>query len=498
MIFLFVFLLVIIGAEGSTNPFDRAVLNYIYNATNDKDHKIYNWTGWGNSSSTSDPCMNNWYGITCVEDQSTNQPIYYVSGIYLPDHGLLSLPDEIVEMKYLQTLILKGNSFKTEGFPTGIFAMQTLEYLDISYLFYFNVSLPDKMNLPNLQHLYATRSQLYGYLPTTWNTPKLESLVLDSNYLTGQLPDEISKCTALKQLMLQDNKLIGSFPGSYGDLHQLVNLSLVQSPATQFRGLCSTMPSTWGTMFSLVDISMCVFGSLPDYIGENWQQLQSLKIVGGSNEGRIPSSLCKLTQLYYLDLSSNQLTGTIPACIFSLPNLINLDLAFNALSGPIPETIESMQNIEILSLSSNFLNGTLPPGIGKLTNIVDLSVANNLLIGEIPAELDMLRNIDHRVRLYFEYNMFSSIGDGLEYFFRDIEGDYYGNPFECPLPTYVKYASCSLCNSGAKRNNCEECVNAGCGWCSYGNNCVEGTHQGPVNQYSCPEGYWSFGTCRGI
>ena len=30
----------------------------------------------------------------------------------------------------------------------------------------------------------------------------------------------------------------------------------------------------------------------------------------------------------------------------------------------------------------------------------------------------------------------------------------------------------------------------------HGPNCVEGTHQGPVNKYSCPEGYWRFETCR--
>jgi len=285
------------GAEAATNPLDRAVLNYIYNATNDRDHSKYNWAGWGNSSSTSDPCVDRWYGITCVEDQS----IYYVTGIYLPDHELLRLPDEIVEMKYLQSLMLKGNSFRAEGFPTEIFTMQTLEYLDISYLFYFNFTLPSKINLPNLQHLHATRGNLHGYLPTTWNTPKLESLVLDSNYLKGRLPEEISKCTALKQLMLEDNRLTGSFPASYGQLYQLVNLSLVQSPAMKFGGLCSTLPNNWDTLFSLVDVSLCVIGGLPGFIGDSWLNLQALKIVGGVYESSIPNSLCKLTRLQYLD-----------------------------------------------------------------------------------------------------------------------------------------------------------------------------------------------------
>jgi len=181
-----------------------------------------------------------------------------------------------------------------------------------------------------------------------------------------------------------------------------------------------------------------------------------------------------------------------------MSSLIYLDLAFNGLTGLIPETIGSAQNFQSISLSSNSLNGTLPRSVGNLKNIADLSFANNLLVGEIPTELDMLRSVGHQVRLYLEYNMFSSIGKGLELFFRDIVGDYYGNPFECPLPTYITYATCSPCNSGVNRKSCEDCVSAGCGWCSYGNNCVEGTNLGPLNQYSCPKKYWNFQTCSGI
>ena len=154
-----------------------------------------------------------------------------------------------------------------------------------------------------------------------------------------------------------------------------------------------------------------------------------------------------------------------------------------------------MSKVTHFSLANNCFNGTLPRSIGKLTSITYLSLQENLFIGEIPSEFDMLRNDGRTVILYLQYNMLSSIGNGLEYFFRDIHGDYYQNPFECPLPTYVNEATCSLCNSGA---SCEDCVSAGCGWCSYGNNCVEGSHQGPVNQYSCPEENWSFKTCRTV
>ena len=110
----------------------------------------------------------------------------------------------------------------------------------------------------------------------------------------------------------------------------------------------------------------------------------------------------------------------------------------------------------------------------------------------------MLRNNVNRIQLLdLWHNMLSSVGDGLEYFFRHVNAaiKYNDNPFKCPLPSYME-GDCSLCNSETKRNSCEECVSAGCGWCSYGPNCVNGTHQGPVNTYSCPEEHWNFETCK--
>ena len=68
---------------------------------------------------------------------------------------------------------------------------------------------------------------LQGNFPTTWNTPKLENLVLNHNYLTGPLSDDIGKCASPKQLIFPDNKISGNFPENYGNLHQLVSLNLL-------------------------------------------------------------------------------------------------------------------------------------------------------------------------------------------------------------------------------------------------------------------------------
>lgn len=105
----------------------------------------------------------NWYGITCVEEAS----VHYVSGIDLPNHSLSKLPQEIVEMMYLKTLVVSENYIAGTGFPMEIFTIQTLEHLDISFMYSLNITLPAQMKMPNLKYLYASRSQLSGDFPQT-------------------------------------------------------------------------------------------------------------------------------------------------------------------------------------------------------------------------------------------------------------------------------------------------------------------------------------------
>ena len=95
----------------NTNPMDRRVLDFLYNVTYDAYHEHANWTGWGNSSS--DPCVDEWYGITCVYLEEDS--VYYVSGIDLPNHLLPILPDELTEMKHLKLLIFKWQLFSVKS-----------------------------------------------------------------------------------------------------------------------------------------------------------------------------------------------------------------------------------------------------------------------------------------------------------------------------------------------------------------------------------------------
>ena len=101
-----------------------------------------------------------------------DQSVYYVSGIYLPGHNLLSLPNTIAEMKHFRNLTISSN--KIVYYPNEMFSMQTLEHFDISYMYGGLTSIPTKIDLPNLQNFHASDSLLQGNFPTTWNTSKLE------------------------------------------------------------------------------------------------------------------------------------------------------------------------------------------------------------------------------------------------------------------------------------------------------------------------------------
>src|SRR6266496_1940534 len=120
--------------------------------------------------------------------------------------------------------------------------------------------------------------------------------------------------------------------------------------------------------------------------------------------GKIPSSIGNLVNIYILYLDHNQLSGSIPSSLGNLVGLSKLHLDNNQLSGFIPSSIGNLVNLWFLYLNNNQLSGSIPSSLGNLVNLYDLYLNNNQLSGSIPSSVGNLVNLSH---LLLDHNQLS-------------------------------------------------------------------------------------------
>ncbi|XP_025815111.1 probable leucine-rich repeat receptor-like protein kinase At5g49770 [Panicum hallii] len=166
--------------------------------------------------------------------------------------------------------------------------------------------------------------------------------------------------------------------------------------------LQGTLGSSIGQLSELVYLDLSsnsgLSGSLPTSIG-NLKQLTTLILAGCSFTGGIPQELGNLVQLSFLALNSNNFTGRIPASIGLLTNLFWLDLAENQLSGPIPISSTTSPGLDLLTHTKHFhfnknqLTGTLNGLFSSSMRLEHILFDNNQLSGPIPAELGSITSL---------------------------------------------------------------------------------------------------------
>ncbi|KAJ9678926.1 hypothetical protein PVL29_020971 [Vitis rotundifolia] len=281
------------------------------------------------------------------------------------DLSLCHLNDSILEyafgnMNSLEYLDLSWNYLTSSIYPWLLNFSTALLHLDLS-LNDLSGSIPEYAfgNMSSLEYLDLHRSHLDDEIPDTiGDMGSLSYLDLSPNQLRGSILDTVGKMVLLSHLDLSDNQLQGSIPDTVGKMVLLSHLDLSRN---QLQG---SIPDIVGNMVSLEKLYLShnhLQGEIPKSLS-NLCNLQALELERNNLSGQLAPNFvaCANDTLETLSLSDNQFSGSVPALI-GFSSLRELHLDFNLLNGTLPEStifeahLFNLSQLFYLNLSSNSL-----------------------------------------------------------------------------------------------------------------------------------------------
>ncbi|KAF9671004.1 hypothetical protein SADUNF_Sadunf12G0001700 [Salix dunnii] len=289
-------------------------------------------------------------------------------------------------------------------FPGNIFLLPNLQELDLTYNDRLTGSFPSSNVSNDLWLLGLSRTRISVYLENDFftNLKLLEVLVLRyCNILRSNLT-LIGHLTQLTRLELAGSNLGGKIPLSHRNLVQLNSLYLDNN---NFSGqipdflslsnnhLLGTIPSQINTLsLKLFDLrNNHLHGPVPSSIFKQ-ENLEVLALASNSNlTGKISSSICNLKFLRLLHLSNNSFSGSVPQCLGNFSNSLSiLNLGMNNLQGTIFSTFSKGNNLEYLNLNGNELEGKIPSSIINCAMLEILDLGSNKIEDTFPYFLETL------------------------------------------------------------------------------------------------------------
>jgi hypothetical protein len=229
--------------------------------------------------------------------------------------------------------------------------------------------------LKQLQSLALNSNDFTGEIPKSFDAmTTLQHLILGFNRLTGTVPASICNNTQLLEVKMQFNHLHGGLPDCFDITPELQRLYLYNNSLT------GTLPESLCTLGGFRELLLlqdnCFHGTLPSNVCGRF----ALQILGMN--GLSSGSSCRTPVLPGVssDTVSRAVTGTLPACLFEMFSLMSLQ--------PLPEYAVPYCDPSI-GCDDDYLagasdNGTvLPLRISPL--LIALSLSHNQLSGTIPA-----------------------------------------------------------------------------------------------------------------
>ena len=202
-----------------------------------------------------------------------------------------------------------------------------------------------------------------------------------------------------------------------------------------------------GTPVALNRYGSGVTGQLAEEAFRNLTGLETVSFGYNELEGSVPA-LAPARNLRFVDFSLNFLSGTLPD-LRGLTALETLRIGYNFISGTFP-ALDSAPRLIQLDLHANRISGTLPPTLQRWPQLENLNVYENRLSGSIPA----LTGLARLKKAYFLKQLkpggFSGRFPAASCeFLADLDAEFDGSKFECPLPACVParfHASCVKAN----------------------------------------------------
>uniref|UniRef100_A0A7N2LEX9 Leucine-rich repeat-containing N-terminal plant-type domain-containing protein n=1 Tax=Quercus lobata TaxID=97700 RepID=A0A7N2LEX9_QUELO len=338
--------------------------------------------------------------------------------ILVGDNNILAL--ETDSLTWIPTFQLKVFSI----LPTWIGNISSLE--DI-FMAKNHLEGPIPIELCKLVHLTfldLSDNNLFGYIPSCFNSSSINFFQLNKNFLSGPIPSAFQNNSNLFALNLRDNLLTGNIPNWIGSLSSLrilllkgnhlgdqipVQLCLLQRlnildlSYNKFSGPiphclsnitfdASTQDNSFGGLYSreTYSSSLSLYSTIIEalYYGifmfdPSVNAEEEVQFATKSRTYTYKGYI--LEYMFGIDLSCNNLEGNIPLELGRINSSIRaLNLSHNNLSGSIPVTFSNLKQIESLDLSYNNLKGKIPPQLTEMTSLAVFSVAHNNLSGATP------------------------------------------------------------------------------------------------------------------
>ena len=235
---------------------------------------------------------------------------------------------------------------------------------------------------PRLDNWWPAGARPEDWYGVTMENGRVVKLELMPEFdLTGAVPAEIGRLSALRHLNLYNNQLT-SLPAEIGQLTSLRELNLGGNELT-------SLPAEIGQLASLEEL--CLYNNqLTSLPAEIWQLTSLTRLdLGGNELTSLPAEIGQLTSLRELELGENPLTS-LPAEIWQLTSLTRLDLGGNELTS-LPAEIGQLTSLRELNLEGNELT-SLPAEIRQLTSLRELNLEGNELTS-LPAEIRQLTSL---------------------------------------------------------------------------------------------------------